>query len=215
MKLIASVLHLDRKAVHELKIIEPYELHKVVYSLFSDERTIEEKQGSHPSGFLFADYGGDYHSKKILMLSNRQPQKKIHGKYGEVLSKEIPPDFLQHDSYRFKVIVNPTRRDSASRKLIPVKGRDVIAEWFVSRSQASWGFEVVQSQLQVDKTDVLQFKGKSQRLITLAQAHIQGVLKVKDRQLFIKSFSQGIGRGRAFGCGLLQIVPIVENPFDC
>lgn len=214
MSLIASVLHLDRKAIRALKITDPYELHKVIYSLFSDVRSLEEKQSSQPSGFLYADHGGDYQSKKILLLSNRSPSEHVQDQYGEVVSKPISPDFLHYDIYRFKVIVNPTWRESVSRKLVPVKGRDAIANWFLQRAQSSWGFEVVPSQLQVDHTEVLQFKAKSDRLITLAQAQVQGVLKVKDRRVFIESFSQGIGRGRAFGCGLLQIVPFVENPFD-
>lgn len=214
MKLIASVLHLDRKAIRALKINNPYELHKAIYSLFSDVRSTAEKQASQPSGFLYADHGGDHTSKKILLLSNRQPMANIQGQYGEVLSKLISPEFLQYNSYRFKVVVNPTWRDSASRRLVPVKGREAIATWFMQRAKTSWGFEVVPSQLQVDSTDVLSFKGKSQRIITLAQAHIQGVLQVKDQQQFIQSFSQGIGRGRAFGCGLLQIVPFIENPFE-
>ena len=214
MKLIASVLHLDRKAVQVLKINDAYGLHKAVYSLFPDVRSAEEKQASKPSGFLYADQGGDYKSRKILLLSDREPITQIDNRYGEVQSKNISPDFLQHDTYRFKVVVNPTRRDSASRKLIPVKGRDAIAQWFMERAQASWGFNVVPLQLQVDSTDVLSFKDKAQRQITLAQALVQGVLQVADRQQFIQSFSQGIGRGRAFGCGLLQIVPFVENPFD-
>lgn len=214
MKLIASVLHLDRKAVQALKINDAYGLHKAVYSLFPDVRSAEEKQASKPSGFLYADQGGDYKSRKILLLSDREPMEQIDSQYGEVQSKTISPDFLQHDAYRFKVVVNPTRRDNASRKLVPVKGRDAIAQWFMERAQASWGFSLVPSQLQVDSTDVLSFKDKSQRQITLAQAQVQGVLQVTDRQQFIQSFSQGIGRGRAFGCGLLQIVPFVETPFD-
>jgi len=31
---------------------------------------------------------------------------------------------------------------------------------------------------------------------------------VENRELFITSFRQGIGRGRAFGFGLLQIAPV-------
>lgn len=213
MKLIASVFHLDRKAVQALKINDAYGLHKAVYSLFPDIRSAEEKQDNTPSGFLYADQGGDYKSRKILLLSNRQPMAQIEGQYGEVQSKLISADFLQHDIYRFKVVVNPTRRDNASRKLIPVKGREAIAQWFIKRAQQSWGFKVVASQLQVDRIDVLQFKDKAQRSITLAQAQVQGVLQVGDHQQFVQSFSQGIGRGRAFGCGLLQIVPVVENPF--
>lgn len=213
MSLIASVLHLDRKAVQALKINDAYALHKTVYSLFTDIRSAEEKQASNASGFLYADQGGDYKGRKILLLSNRQPEEQINGLYGEVQSKAIPPEFLQHNAYRFKVIVNPTRRDNASRKLLPVKGREDVAQWFAERAEQSWGFKISPPQLQVDRIEVLQFMDKKQRNITLAQAHIQGLLTVTAPQQFIQSFSQGIGRGRAFGCGLLQIVPIIDNPF--
>ena len=214
MTLIASVLHLDRKAVRALKIDSPYGLHKAVYSLFAETRSTDEKNASVPSGFLYADQGGDYQSRKILLLSDRQPLEQVDGQYGQVQSKTISTDFLQHQNYRFKVIVNPTRRDNASRKLIPVKGREAIAQWFTIRASISWGFNVLPLQLQVDNTDVLKFPDKVGRPVTLAQAQVQGVLQVTDRQQFIQSFKQGIGRGRAFGCGLLQIVPFIESPFD-
>lgn len=213
MSLIASVLHLTRSDVNALKIKDAYSLHKVVYSLYPDVRSDKEKNTSTPSGFLYADMGGDYKSRKILLLSNRQPTDKVQGEYGEVQSKTISADFLSHKSYRFKVIVNPTKRDNASRKLLPVKGREAIAQWFVERAEKSWGFKVHQPSLQVDSVNVLGFEDKNQRSITLAQAQLQGTLEVINPEQFSQSFSQGIGRGRAFGCGLLQIVPVIENPF--
>jgi CRISPR system Cascade subunit CasE len=214
MNLIASVLHLSRKDVRALSINNPYMLHLAVYRLFEDVRSTMEKQSSVRSGFLFADQGGDYKSRKILLLSNRMPSETIDGKYGEVLSKKIQPNFLQHKKYRFKVIVNPTTRNSASRKLVPVKGHEPIREWFAQRAEKSWGFKVNYPQLQLDSVDVLQFEGKNRSAITLAQAQIQGLLEVTDQRQFEQSFARGIGRGRAFGCGLLQIVPIIDNLFD-
>lgn len=214
MNLIASVLHLTRADIKALKITDPYSLHRVVYSLYADTRSEDEKNASKASGILYADQGGDFQHRKILLLADREPAAQIDGQYGEVQSKTVSPDFLQHKRYRFKVIVNPTRRDNASRKLIPVKGREAIAEWFLERSESSWGFEASSEHLQVDNVQVMQFKDKAQRKITLSQAQIQGILKVTDRDRFIQSFRQGIGRGRAFGCGLLQIAPITESLFN-
>lgn len=214
MTMIASVLHLDRQAMKALRITDPYSLHRVVYGLFKDVRNEEEKHNSTSSGILYADYGGDIHGRKILMLANREPMGSVEGKYGEVQSRPISEDYLLHKNYRFKVIVNPTRRDNESRKLLAVKGRDDIAKWFAERAQCSWGFDVAAQSLQVDKIEVLQFKNKNQRQVTIGQAYIHGLLTVKDRPKFTQSFQQGIGRARAFGCGLLQVVPVLENPFD-
>lgn len=214
MSMVASVLHLDRRSVNALRITDAYSLHRVVYSLYEDARNADEKQASTASGILFADQGGDHRGRKILMLSNREPNSAVDGVYGEVRTKLIPDDFLEHDSYRFKVIVNPTRRDSASRKLIPVLGRDAVSQWFAERAEASWGFQVSTENLQVDRIDVLQFKGKKHRPVTISQAHVQGILRVTDREVFANSFAKGIGRARSFGCGLLQIVPLTNNLFE-
>jgi len=213
MTMIASVLHLDRRAVKALRVTDAYSLHRVVYSLYDDIRDQAQKEASTASGILYADQGGDIRGRKILMLANREPMDAVDGEYGEVLSKPIPDDFLDYEHYRFKVIVNPTRRDSASRKLVPVRGRDAVAQWFTERASSSWGFAAAPEHLQVDKINVLQFKDKQQRQVTIGQAHIQGQLRITDKEQFSRSFTQGIGRARAYGCGLLQIVPVVDHPF--
>lgn len=213
MSLIASVLHLDRRAVRALRITDLYSLHRVVYSLYPDIRSDEDKNHSRPSGILYADHGGDHRGRKILMLADREPAQCVEGQYGEVQSKPLPDGFLSHNSYRFKVIVNPTRRNNASRKLLAVCGREAIADWFTDRARNSWGFRIEPAQLQIGRVEVQQFKDKQQRQVTIGQAHVQGVLRVIEPDQFNSSFTQGIGRARAYGCGLLQIVPIVENPF--
>lgn len=213
MSLIASVLQLDRAAVKSLRITDPYSLHRVVYSLYPDVRDASAKAGSQPSGILHVDQGGDFHGRRILLLADRTPADCIDGQYGQVQSKPIPDGFLSHASYRFKVVVNPTRRDSASGKLVPVKGREAVAAWFAERAPTSWGFDVSAEHMQVDRLDVLRFKDKALRPVTLAQAHVQGQLRVRDTEQFRNSFTHGIGRGRSFGCGLLQIVPLIDSPF--
>lgn len=211
--LTASILQLDRAAVKALRITDAYSLHRVVYGLFEDVRSDAQKKTSVASGILYADQGGDFHQRTILLLSDRPPASNIDGQYGIVRSRPIPEEFLSHEHYRFKVIVNPTRRDNASRKLTPVKGREAVSQWFMERTTQSWGFEASPQHLQIDRIQVLQFKDKVQRPVTLAQAHIQGLLTVTNREQFQHSFSCGIGRGRAFGCGLLQLVPLIGHSF--
>ncbi len=210
-QMIASVLYLDRQAIQKLKVTDIYSLHRVVYSLYPDVRSEDEKRSSHRSGILYADQGGDVTTRKILLLANRAPAESVEGQHGQVISKPVPEYFLEHDTYRFKVLVNPTRRDSASRKLLPVKERDAVGRWFCERSPESWGFSPAAEHLQIDKVDVMRFKARQENTVTISQAHVQGLLRVTDRSLFQRSFRQGIGRARSFGCGLLQIVPINQN----
>ncbi|RMG40944.1 MAG: type I-E CRISPR-associated protein Cas6/Cse3/CasE [Candidatus Dadabacteria bacterium] len=208
MTMITSLLTLTKHDVQALKIKDPYSLHRVVYSLYEDVRNEDEKRGSKASGFLYADLGGDFKGRKILLLSNREPKPVVDGTPLELLSKPVPEKLLDYDRYRFKVVVNPTRRDNNSRKLVPVRGKEEILNWFVERASNSWGFIVAPDEIQLDDLKVLSFKAKKGQQVTISQAAISGILAVKERDRFKHSFTHGIGRARAFGCGLLQVVPI-------
>jgi CRISPR system Cascade subunit CasE len=202
--MIASILRLGPKDIKMLRITDDYSLHRVVYSLFEDRRSVAEKNASVPSGFLYADKGGDSKGRLILLLSVREPRKPEHG---VLESKVIDDKFLTFDRYRFEVVINPTKRDNKSRKIIALRDREEIAQWFIEKAPASWGFTVHSPTLQVKTLQVKQFV-KQNHSVTHGCAVLTGELEVVDRALFVKSFQQGIGRGRAFGFGLLQIAPL-------
>ncbi|NHQ60666.1 type I-E CRISPR-associated protein Cas6/Cse3/CasE [Chlorobium sp. BLA1] len=202
--MIASILRLGPKDLKALRVTDDYSMHRVVYSLFEDRRSEVEKNASVPSGFLYADKGGDSNGRLILLLSDREPRQPEHG---VLESKVIDDKFMAFDRYRFEVVINPTKRDSKSRKLIALRDRDEIAQWFIEKAPASWGFTVHSASLQVQTLHVKQFV-KQTHSVTHGGAELIGELEVVDRSLFIKSFQQGIGRGRAFGFGLLQIAPL-------
>jgi CRISPR system Cascade subunit CasE len=210
--MIASALHLSRADVKELKITDAYSLHRVVYDLFDDVRSVEEKKTSVPSGILYADKGGDFHGRKILMLSNRQPNIPEHG---ELSIKKIADSFLDYENYRFEVVMNPTKREKLERnetgkkvsgKIIALRKREDIADWFITKAP-QWGFAVSPEYLEVREIEVKRFE-KGGKTVTQGQAKLIGRLTVTDREKFKQSFQTGIGRGRAFGCGLLQIIPL-------
>ena len=202
--MIASVLRLGPKDIKTLRITDDYSLHRVVYSLFEDCRSDSEKNASVPSGFLYADKGGDRNCRLILLLSDREPRTPEHG---VLESKSVDEKFLTFDRYRFEVVINPTKRDSKSRKIIALRDREKIAQWFIEKAPASWGFIVHASSLQVKTLQAKHFV-KQNHSVSHGGAELTGELEVVDRSLFINSFQQGIGRGRAFGFGLLQIAPL-------
>jgi CRISPR system Cascade subunit CasE len=206
MPLFASVLFLDRKAVRALRMVDAYSVHRVVYALFDPT---ENAQGR----FLFADQGGDALGRRILLLSDRPPAPTVQG-HGQVQTKPLPHGFLEHPLYRFKVIINPTYRENQTGKRRPVVGREAIATWFAQTAVRAWGFEPDPVRLEVGRVDVLRFADKHKHPVTLCQAQVEGVLRVTDPAVFQHQFAQGLGKGRAFGCGLLQIVPFFETPFD-
>jgi CRISPR system Cascade subunit CasE len=206
-ELYAAVLRLSRNDVKTLKITDAYSLHRVVYDLFEDVRTTQQKQASIPSGILYADKGGDFNNRLVLILANRLPN--LEPDFGKVESKEIGASFLQYNRYTFEVTVNPGKRDNQTGKIIAVRGREAITDWFIERAQKSWGFKTNPNNLQVEMMAVQTFK-KDGQIITHGSATLKGEFQVTDREQFSQSFREGIGRGRAFGFGLLQIVPFTH-----
>lgn len=206
--MIASILKLSRSDIKALNITDDYSLHRVVYSLFEDKRSEHEKHTNVPSGFLFADKGGDAKGRKILILSDREPLKPD---YGFLESKPVPDAFLKFQTYRFEVTLNPTRKENKSKRRIPLRTREDITAWALAKANKTWGFSIDPDSLNVRILPVKQFAKKGHK-VTHGAATLSGVLHVEDRERFIKSFRQGIGRGRAFGFGLLQLAPIQTFP---
>jgi CRISPR system Cascade subunit CasE len=206
-RMIASVLKLSFSDCKTLRITDPYSVHRTVYSLFP-------KTDNKERDFLFADKGGNFNERKILILSKRPPLQPEHG---AIESREIPSSFLNWDYYGFEIRLNPTKREKTSGKIVPVQGtekqgektkREKLLEWFCSKSE-SWGFVTERESLQIQSSGIQSFE-KQDNLVTQNMAPCIGKLKVSDRPRFIQSFEEGVGRGKSFGFGLLEIVPLRE-----
>lgn len=200
--MIASVLRLSRSDCNTLKITDPYSIHRVIYSLFPQKEGISRE-------FLFADKGGDFFSRRILILSKEHP---LEPEYGSIESKVIQDSFLNYNYYAFEVLVNPVKRDNTTRKIIAIKGRDELSAWFIEKAP-TFGFSVDPHSLTISETEVLQFK-KGSGKVTFGKAKFIGKLVVTNRERFKKSFYDGIGKGKGFGFGLLQIVPLKKASTD-
>ncbi len=205
----ASVLKMTRRDVSVLQVKDAYALHKVVYGLFEDVRDDIEKQKGNPSGILFADKGGVITKngtiRQVLMLSTRMPHQTPQ--FGTVETRRISKNFMDFKRYAFTVTINPAKRNREDGRIQPIKGRESIAEWFSNRCKNAWGFTVHTESLSVENVFVQNFE-KEGHQVTHGGAVLKGLLNVTDPVRFQTSFIQGIGRGRAFGFGLLQIVPL-------
>lgn len=202
--MILSVLHLSREDFQKiknenLKVFDTYTIHKIVYSLFP-------KEDNETRSFLFAYKGGNRNERRILILSKNQP---VQPEIGTIESKEIPAAFLEHEYYGFEVMINPVKRDSKTGKIVPIRTHEEIMSWFIEKS-GSYGFEIMPDSLSVSDTHVLQFT-KDEKNVVLGKAKCVGRLHVTDRALFIKAFENGLGKGKAFGFGLLQIIPLINQ----
>jgi CRISPR system Cascade subunit CasE len=195
--MVASVLKLSRSDCKALKITDAYSIHRVVYDLFPGDTR----------DFLFADKGGDFLSRQILILSERSPEIP---NYGEIQSKQIPEGFLENDHYGFEVTLNPTKRDKKTGKIIAILGRENLYQWFLKKAPLL-GFEIHADNLEIRHTGVQTFDLGDGKIVTHNSASFVGKLKVTDREKFKDSFQKGIGRAKGFGFGLFQIIPLQNN----
>jgi CRISPR system Cascade subunit CasE len=191
--MIASMYKLNWLDCKNLRVVDAYSIHRIVYDLFP----------GNTRDFLFVDKGGDFKARKILIVSQRSP--KIP-QYGEIQSKLIPESFLQHENYGFETKLNPTTRDESGKKRIAIRKYEDLHQWFLKKSLLS-GFETNPENLEIRSSDVEIFEHKNQ-IITYNSVKFVGKLRVIDKEKFHDSFCKGIGSGKAFGFGLLQIIPL-------
>ncbi|SMB83536.1 CRISPR-associated protein, Cse3 family [Pasteurella testudinis DSM 23072] len=210
--LYASVLKLGRQDIKQFSIKDQYGLHKVIYSLFDKDELAEKRR------FLFCEKGSAFdlykkeYVKQVILLS-QQPPKSVIGNYQvNIQTKSIPETFLNHRNYRFEIRMNVAKRINRSKKIIPLKNKEEILLWFLQKN-ADWGFQADPRMLQINAHNVMCFS-KNEKTVTLNAVTFQGVLQVQNHQLFSNSFIYGIGRGRSFGLGLLQLVPLSDNLFS-
>ena len=82
-------------------------------------------------------------------------------------------------------------------------------EWLMKKA-ARCGFSLEERQFDVVENDKLRFsKGSQKTQVSINVAVYEGELKVVDPDLFRQALTQGIGRAKAYGCGLLTIAKIV------
>lgn len=183
------------------QVKDVYSCHRVVCHLFGLHGV--EKVGSESSGVQWRLIDGSAHQGvRLLILSTRRPAEP---EFGTLEVKAVPKNLLTRTTYRFSIRVNPTKR-LPSGKLQALKGEKEITDWFSQKADAA-GFLVDRDRLAITGKRVEYFP-KGNGFVTMVQFDLAGTLKVTDQDRFSAAFFRGLGRGRAFGCGLLQIVPI-------
>lgn len=113
-----------------------------------------------------------------------------------VASAPVPDAFVIDDTYRFQLTASNVKRDNRTRKIMPVHAED----WLRARAARN-GFRV--GDLDVHTAKIR--GGQNNKTVLLSAAHYTGTLTVTDPAAFGNAMRAGIGRGKAYGCGLLTL----------
>jgi len=115
---------------------------------------------------------------------------------------------------RFRLRANPTHSVSKGKgtrgKVYPHITIEQKREWLMKKSQTC-GFKLDGLPFDVVETDYLRFwRSSKTRPVEIGVAVFEGELEVTDREMFVQSLTRGIGRAKAYGCGLLTVAGLPQ-----
>lgn len=193
-------------------IASPQSLHAAIEGCFSDS------PGEKSRKLWRLDYLREH--MYLLLLSSEKPnfvrfsdqfcaldvQEEI--KDYRVLLAQIQPG----QSFRFRLRGNPvhsvqTEKGKRGKVLAHVTATHQRG-WLIKKAQAC-GFELTEGEFDVVETRLLRFwRKQKERPVEINTVVFEGKLKVIDAVSFIKALTFGVGRAKAYGCGLLTVMAL-------
>lgn len=180
-------------------------MHQRVMSLFPSDA------GPTPRNSLGVLYRVDEqgNTPSILVQSSVRPETgQLGNDYDCRGTADIGPllDWLgQATEINYKILVNPVRRMAsgpAKGKLVGLSEQEAFNWWASHGSQAGLGALVVATLRRVD------LAGRSHGQSVLLRAwEITGTASVADAGGLRQAIVNGLGKGRAYGCGMLSVAP--------
>ena len=163
-------------------------------------------------------------SRYLLLISDKEPDKEYLANHlgdqteESVETKEYDKVFEKISegmSFKFKIDANPTAcstDESGIQRRVPLlpasekRDKDGIysqESWFNDKAAKS-GFSVDSLSGRGNVKVVFQ-KGPSKNKVTFLKTTFEGTLTVVNKDKFIETLKAGIGREKAYGCGMLSI----------
>jgi CRISPR system Cascade subunit CasE len=197
-------LRLDpRSAQARRDLADPYDMHRTLVRAFVQDET------QAPPRFLWRlEPAATWSQPVVLVQSAHVPDWSFllhlpgYLQHGELpQGKTFAPDQLlrAEGRYRFRLVANPTVTRQGKR--YGLVGEEDQLAW-LNRQGERAGFGVIAAF--VSGSDMVQGR-KGATHVSLRRACFEGVLQAEDTVPLAKAIADGIGPGKAFGCGLLSV----------
>lgn len=203
-----------------LQIHDAYDWHQRAWDAFPhlDGARNDRRGSGEPRHFLtrLDHKDGGY---QMLILSSTEPRRPGWCPDHEAnwQSKLVADSFLAHATYRFSLRANPTKKltpkgpdgkKQGQGKRVAVRDFGELAHW-MQRKAAAAGCSIAPGTLRIAERGLSHFTKEKERLFGMLNIiEFDGVLRVKDGAALRTAFQNGIGSGKAFGCGLLVLQPL-------
>lgn len=205
MKLSRVFLDLTRRETMRA-LTSPQMLHGAIESCFPGERQRH---------LWRLDWLGDRCC--LLLTSSRTPDlTSLAAQFG---SPNMPPEtkdyrpFLDRltngTQWRFRLCANPVHavcEESGTRGKITAHVTTAQqCKWLLDRAQKH-GFALRDGDFDVVQSRWMDFSKHDANRVVIRQVTFEGVLTITDADVLREAMTYGIGRGKAYGCGLLTLV---------
>lgn len=209
----------NRKKLKELNHLGAY--HAWVEDSFPEER---EKPKNERTRKLWRvdELSGEYY---LIVLSENKPDFEKLEKYGvkntaesknyERLLDSIKPGMRARFKIELNTVYSTTKNAEKGKRgrVVPVP-HEKLVEFFLDRTEKN-GFSVNKNELAITNIGKKLFRrkkedGEKETRVNLVSATFEGILTVTDEERFRETLVMGIGRKKAYGFGLLTIIPCNE-----
>ena len=115
------------------------------------------------------------------------------------------------DIRRFRLTANPTVSVCEEKGTRGKVFAHITAEhqknWLIAKGRAN-GFDLTDDSFDVVQCKWKRFYKAGSRTVSLLSVTYEGILEISDAELFRKALTNGIGRGKAYGMGLMTIMKV-------
>lgn len=158
-------------------------------------------------------------NRYLLIVSETQPDKNRLEKYGVAgtAGTKCYDDFIDRivpgQCMRFRVVLNPVtaisngKGNRASSHVCRTETEQ--RKYLADRSRIN-GFSVNDKDYIITNKGSVMLKKKEMKPAEFVRAAYEGVLTVTDKALFAKALKCGIGKHKAYGFGLITVIPIIK-----
>lgn len=154
--------------------------------------------------------------KKLLVVSEKKPDKEAFEKYG-VKDSSATKDYSGYinsldmsKTMKFRATLNPVisvKSDDRQRgRVFPHVTVEQQMNYIINLAMRN-GFTIDKSNLEITKRSFEKLKKTNQKTIDISKVTFEGLLNVNDKEKFIEVLEEGIGKKKAYGCGLLTVIP--------
>lgn len=195
---------LDYETAARRQLRDVYDWHQLVWQAFPG------RDGEQRDFLTRLDRRERDQAFRLLIVSPKAPMRPAGWPEAAEAwqTREISAAFFKHHHYRFQLRANPTKRENASRKRVPLRAMPEQIAWLKRKAMQS-GFAVIEEALRIMPEGREWFRVEKRGQTGVHHAvEFEGVLAVTDPAAFRAAFAKGIGSAKGFGFGLLALVPL-------